>query len=83
MKNPFDHSVSAEDIRFVPYMMRTFGHAKYAAHAINQHDKLVAGLELAIEWLDEVCNPANEELFTPEGLEVRGELAALLKEETT
>ena len=44
MKNPFDQSVSAEDIRFLPYMMRTLEHAKYAANAINQHEKLVATL---------------------------------------
>ena len=45
MKNPFDQSVSAEDIRLVPYMIRSFEHAEYAAHAINQHDKLVEILD--------------------------------------
>ena len=41
MKNPFDRPVPAEDIRFLPYMMRSREHAEYAANAINQHEKLV------------------------------------------
>ena len=49
----------------------------------DQHEKLVAGLELAMMWLDEVCNPDNGELSTPEGLAVHGLLAALLAEDNT
>jgi len=54
---------------------------RYAARAINQHEAMVVGLQLAMEWLDEVCNANCEDLRTPEGMEVHDKLAALLAEE--
>jgi len=51
MKNPFDRPVPAEDIRFLPYMMRSREHAEYAANAINQHEKLVA----AVKTYQDLC----------------------------
>ena len=79
MKNPFDHSVSAEDIRFVPYMMRTFGHAKYAAHAINQHEKLLELAQLAYEVIEDDLDelPARHSLGN-----LSARLRTILQEET-
>ena len=79
MKTPFDQSVSAEDIRFVPYMMRTFGHAKYAAHAINQHEKLLELAQLAYEVIEDDLDelPARHSLGN-----LSARLRTILQEET-
>ena len=47
---------------------------------VAERDRLVAGLKLAMEWLDSVCDPECYDLRTPEGVAVHAKLVALLKE---
>jgi len=46
----------------------------------TRNDKLMAGLTLAMEWLDSVCDPECYDLRTPAGVAVHAKLVALLKE---
>ena len=76
MKNPFTPNL----MRHIEALLRGSGYdeetIEYAAHAINQHEKLVGLLR--------VCDPILK-AGVPASLrsEVRRELAALLKEEKT
>jgi len=47
---------------------------------VDAYDDLVAGLTLAMEWLDPVCDPKCYDRRTPEGVAVHDKLVALLKE---
>ena len=79
MKNPFDRPVPAEDIRFLPYMMRSREHAEYAAHAINQHEKLLELAQLAYEVIEDDLDelPARHSLGN-----LSARLRTILQEET-
>jgi len=44
----------------------------------GQRDRLRDGLALAMEWLDQVCDPECYDLRTPQGLAVRARLTAIL-----
>lgn len=57
MKNPFPEKITADRL----YKTLLNSEATYAAHAINQHDKLVTKLQKVHDWL--IRNAENHERF--------------------
>ena len=78
MKNPFPENMWPEDLIALVHGEITLEEAQYAAHAINQHDKLVELAQLAYDVIEDDLEerPARHSLGN-----LSARLRALLKEE--